>query len=179
MRASNRVRLGKMTHPVRGFLHGSAGVVSLIATALLVGLATTDVSGRIALLLFGLSLVALYTTSSLYHSVPWTRDWKRRMQKLDHLMIHVLTAGTYTPIAVIVFDGWLEVVTLVVYGDPRGSPIGTYPTSDGWLAMVCVGDKPWEGIDYFARTHLDRMEQCLTDIRESVAAMAAGDGPCA
>ena len=31
MRASNRVRLGKMTHPVRGFLHGSAGVVSLIA----------------------------------------------------------------------------------------------------------------------------------------------------
>jgi len=31
-------------------------------------------------------------------------------------------------------------------GDPRGSPIGTYPTSDGWVAMVCVGDKPWQRI---------------------------------
>ena len=31
-------------------------------------------------------------------------------------------------------------------GDPRGSPIGTYQTSDGWVAMVCVGDKPWERI---------------------------------
>jgi crotonobetainyl-CoA:carnitine CoA-transferase CaiB-like acyl-CoA transferase len=31
-------------------------------------------------------------------------------------------------------------------GDPRGAPIGTYPTTDGWVAMVCVGDKPWEGI---------------------------------
>lgn len=28
-------------------------------------------------------------------------------------------------------------------GDPRGSPIGTYPTKDGWVAIVCVGDKPW------------------------------------
>ena len=31
-------------------------------------------------------------------------------------------------------------------GDPRGSPIGTYPTTDGWVAMVCVGDKPWKQI---------------------------------
>ncbi|MBW2424986.1 MAG: CoA transferase [Deltaproteobacteria bacterium] len=31
-------------------------------------------------------------------------------------------------------------------GDPRGGPIGTYRTSDGWIAMVCVGDKPWEKI---------------------------------
>jgi formyl-CoA transferase len=31
-------------------------------------------------------------------------------------------------------------------GDPRGSPIGTYPTLDGWVAVVCVGDKPWERV---------------------------------
>jgi len=31
-------------------------------------------------------------------------------------------------------------------GDARSAPIGTYPTLDGWIAMVCVGDKPWETI---------------------------------
>jgi formyl-CoA transferase len=31
-------------------------------------------------------------------------------------------------------------------GDPRGSPIGTYRTSDGWIAVVCVGDEPWHRI---------------------------------
>jgi hemolysin III len=163
MRASTRVRLGKMTHPVRGFLHGSAGVVSLIATTLLVILATTDLSGRVALLLFGLSLVALYTTSSLYHSVPWTRQWKRRMQKLDHLMIHVLTAGTYTPIAVIVFDGWLEVITLVVQwgivavalvhklvAQRMGSVSVALATTQGWLALFLLWPLaqrlPWTAI---------------------------------
>ncbi|MDX1691186.1 MAG: hemolysin III family protein [Acidimicrobiia bacterium] len=151
MRASVRVRLGKMTHPVRGFLHGSAGVLSLVATALLLAMASTDLSGRLALLVFGLSLVALYTTSSLYHSVPWTKTWKRRMQKLDHLMIHVLTAGTYTPIAVIVFDGWLEVVTLAVQwgvvaialvhklvAERMGPGSVALSTTQGWLALLLL-----------------------------------------
>ncbi len=42
-------------------------------------------------------------------------------------------------------------------GDPRGSPIGTYPTSDGWVAMVCVGDKPWQQI-----AHLMGREDMIT-----------------
>lgn len=31
-------------------------------------------------------------------------------------------------------------------GDPRGTPLGTFPTSDGWIALVTVGDKPWQGL---------------------------------
>jgi len=61
-----------------------------------------------ALLVFGLSLIGLYTVSSLYHSVPWRRIWKERMQRLDHSMIYVLVAGTYTPVAIIGLDGWLR-----------------------------------------------------------------------
>lgn len=114
MEAHERIRLGKMTHPVRGFLHGIAAVVSLVGAVLLLVLTPGTAGRRLSLFAFGLSLVALFTTSSLYHSIPWRIEWKQRMQKLDHTMITVLVAGTFTPIAVIVLDGWLRGVTLGV-----------------------------------------------------------------
>ena len=62
-------------------------------------------------------MVSLYTVSCLYHSVPWRETWKHRMQRLDHSMIYVLIAGTYTPIAAIVLGGWLRPATLgVIWG---------------------------------------------------------------
>ncbi len=109
-----RIRLGKMTNPVRGLLHGTAAVVSLVGAVLLTVLAKGRITDRLSLLVFGLSLVALYTVSALYHSIPWRKVWKARMQRLDHTMIHVLVAGTFTPIAWIVLDGWLRWVTLIV-----------------------------------------------------------------
>jgi hemolysin III len=97
-----------MQNPVRGFLHGSAALASLVGAYALWARGAGGGSARLALLTFGASLVALYTTSSLYHSVPWPLAWKRRMQRLDHSMIYVLIAGTYTPMAVIALDGWLR-----------------------------------------------------------------------
>src|SRR5690625_6563597 len=44
---------------------------------------------------FGLSLIQLYTMSTLYHSLPFPRV-KRIFQKLDHVSIYLLIAGTYT-----------------------------------------------------------------------------------
>ena len=108
----DRVRLGKMTHPVRGFLHG-------IGRGGLAGRGDPAARAhpgrrrpRLSLFAFGLSLVALFTTSSLYHSIPWREVWKKRMQQLDHTMIYVLVAGTFTPIAWIVLDGWMRWATL-------------------------------------------------------------------
>jgi hemolysin III len=74
------------------------------------------------------------------------------MQKLDHTMINVLVAGTFTPIAVIVLDGWLEVVTLVVqwgmaaFGAvyrtvsraPRHWASIALSTTQGWLALLVL-----------------------------------------
>src|SRR5690625_7071242 len=45
---------------------------------------------------FGLSLIQLYTMSTLYHSLPFPRV-KRIFQKLDHASMYLLIAGTYTP----------------------------------------------------------------------------------
>jgi len=103
-----RLTLGKMQNPVRGLLHGTAAVASVVGAIFLWGRCDGNLPRQLVLLVFGLSLVGLYTGSSLYHSVPWQRVWKQRMQRVDHVMIYILVAGTCTPIAAIVLDGWLR-----------------------------------------------------------------------
>ena len=82
------------------------------------GLALVLVAGtvraRIALSVYAISLVALFGVSALYHRINWRsvtrRDWMRR---LDHSMIFVLIAGSYTPFAVLVLHGSLAFAVLV------------------------------------------------------------------
>jgi len=110
--AAPRATLGWMQNPVRGLLHGAAAVLSVIGAIALFVHSGADPAARCAVLVFGLSLVGLFTVSSAYHSVPWSPRWKDRMQRIDHAMIYVLIAGTYTPMAVIVLDGWLRLAAL-------------------------------------------------------------------
>ncbi len=108
-----RWSLGKMQNPVRGFLHGGAALASIIGTVFLV-LRAPNWPARIAAIVFGLGLLGLYTTSSLYHSIPWRGVWKTRMQRLDHSMIFVLIAASYTPIAVQILEGPWRWIALIV-----------------------------------------------------------------
>ncbi|MFP4073282.1 MAG: PAQR family membrane homeostasis protein TrhA [Actinomycetota bacterium] len=94
-----RVTLGRMQNPVRGFLHGTAAVAALAGTIYLVDRAGSNTGILIGSLVFGLALLVMYTTSSLYHSVPWRPEWKRRLQRFDHSTIYLVVAGTFTPIA--------------------------------------------------------------------------------
>ncbi len=102
-----------MQNPVRGFLHGTAAVISLVGMVFLLLRATTW-QGRAGAVAFGVGLLGLYTTSSLYHSIPWSETWKRRMQRLDHSMIFVLIAATYTPIVAVILDGWWQWIALTM-----------------------------------------------------------------
>ncbi|MGD2051895.1 MAG: hemolysin III family protein [Acidimicrobiia bacterium] len=110
---TTRASLGKMQNPVRGFLHGTAAVAAVVGTAILMLRAPTW-PARISVLVFGLGMLALYTASSLYHSIPWREVWKQRMRRVDHSMIFVLIASSYTPIAIIVLDGAWRFGTLIV-----------------------------------------------------------------
>ena len=98
---------------LRGVLHqwACAGSVPLgLALVLVAGTARA----RVALSVYAVSLVALFGVSALYHRINWRsvagRDWMRR---LDHSMIFVLIAGSYTPFAVLVLHGSLAVAILV------------------------------------------------------------------
>lgn len=55
----------------------------------------------ISLAIFMGSMIALYGASTIYHTLNLSQAWNRRLRKLDHMMIFILIAGTYTPICVI------------------------------------------------------------------------------
>jgi hemolysin III len=98
---------------LRGVFHQWACAGSVPLGLLLVAVAGSA-RARIALTVYSVSLVALFGVSALYHRIDWQslagRDWMRR---LDHSMIFVLIAGSYTPFAVLVLRGPLGVAILL------------------------------------------------------------------
>lgn len=101
----DRMTLGKMQNPIRGFLHGGAAVATLVGIVLLLVRSEGAAPAVIGSLIFGGALLVMYTISSLYHSIPWNTDRKRILQRLDHSMIYLVVAGTFTPIAIAGLDG--------------------------------------------------------------------------
>ena len=97
---------------MRGRLHQGAFIASIPAGVLLVVLAP-DARARLATLIYALTLVGLFGVSAAYHLGDWTVGAHRRMQRLDHSMIFVLIAGTYTPYCLLVLQGTLATVVLV------------------------------------------------------------------
>jgi len=99
---------------LRGVSHQWAFFFSLVAGLALV---TAAPGGRptLAAAVYAASVAALFGTSALYHRVTWpSQNARRWMRRLDHSMIFLLIAGTYTPFALLVLDGTLAVVILAV-----------------------------------------------------------------
>ncbi len=63
------------------------------------------VSHMIAMSVFGAALILLYGASTLYHLIPKEHCKKTLFRRIDHMMIFVLIAGTYTPVCLIVLEG--------------------------------------------------------------------------
>ncbi len=78
-----------------GAVLSAAGLVMLLVRAAREDAAPGTV---LSVLLFGLSLVALYSASAVYHHALCGENALRVLKKLDHSMIYVLIAGSYTPI---------------------------------------------------------------------------------
>jgi hemolysin III len=107
----DRVALGRMQNPVRGFLHGTAGLVSIVGLVALL-LNTSGPLLTAAISIYGAALIGMYATSAMYHSVPWSPDAKTWIQRLDHTMIYVLVAATMTPLVIAVGHGFAEILSL-------------------------------------------------------------------
>ncbi len=99
---------------LRGVSHEWAFFISLGLGAALI-IAADSPKATLSVGIYAISLSALLGTSALYHRVDWKRPNARRwMRRLDHSMIFVLIAGTYTPFALLVLDGPLADAILVV-----------------------------------------------------------------
>lgn len=97
---------------MRGRLHQGAFVASIPAGLLLVLLAP-DARARVATLIYSLTLTGLFAASAAYHLGDWTEAAYARMRRLDHSMIFVLIAGTYTPYCLLVLEGTMATVVLI------------------------------------------------------------------
>lgn len=89
---------------MRGWLHMGALLIVIPAGVVLV-LAAHTAAARVATAIYALSLAGMFAGSAFYHVVPWSEQGRARMKKLDHSMIYVLIAGTYTPFALLVIKG--------------------------------------------------------------------------
>src|SRR5436190_20000363 len=97
----------------RGLLHLYAFFVSLPALLILL-LASPTRRAVFAASVYGLSVTALFGVSALFHRVTWSLPARRWMGRLDHAMINVLIAGTFTPIGLLVLSGRLATVSLTL-----------------------------------------------------------------
>jgi len=103
-------RFNAWTHLI-GALLALTGTVWLIGQALTTGNGLKVISAAV----YGLTLVILYGTSTLYHSVRGRA--KSILQKLDHLSIYLLIAGSYTPFCLITLHGsWGWSLLGIVWG---------------------------------------------------------------
>ncbi len=68
----------------------------------------------ISLGIFALSMILLYTASTVYHTFDLSDKINRRLKKFDHMMIFILIAGTYTPICLNVLGGKVGIGLLIL-----------------------------------------------------------------
>jgi hemolysin III len=137
---------------LRGWSHAVAAVVAGAGTIVLLVKTAGDAPKLISVLIYGLSLVVLFAVSALYHVGNWSPARRALLRRLDHANIFLLIAGTYTPVAVNVLDGWVRIAVLAslwsaaLLGSialapqlrlPRWALVGVYLLM-GWVGLLVL-----------------------------------------
>lgn len=136
---------------LRGWLHAYAAALSIATGASLIAVAaalrgapagaTTSIYCATVTLLFG--------TSALYHRLDWKPAARRLMKRLDHSMIFVFIAGTYTPLAVLTLPRGAAIAVLVAVwsGALAGVALQTaWPSAPRWLSVPCYIALGWVAV---------------------------------
>jgi hemolysin III len=137
------------TPRLRGVLHQYAFFAAVAAGVVLAVLAD-GYRERIAVWIYAAALVAMFGASALYHRVPWRSTAARmRARRLDHAMIFVFIAGTYTPFALLAFEGTVSVVVLLTVW--AGAAFGialelAWIEGPRWLSAIAYLAVGWVGV---------------------------------
>ena len=97
----------KLRDPVSGLTHFIGAILAVVGLILLIYKSVDPVKPwhLVTFSVFGAGLILLYTSSTLYHWLPFSEKGIQRMRRLDHMMIFILIAATYTPICLIPMRG--------------------------------------------------------------------------
>jgi hemolysin III len=155
--------VAKVKPRLRGVSHEYAFFVS-IATGIALIAAASDSRARLAAAVYAVAVTALLGTSALYHRVTWRPSARRWMRRLDHSMIFVLIAGTYTPVCLLALHGPLaRTILIVVWAGALGGVVFKLLWIDapkwlfalvyvalGWVSAAIFGELPaavgWLGV---------------------------------
>ena len=113
----------------------------------------------LAMTIFATSMVLLYAASTIYHSICHvSTKVLRNFQKLDHMMIFVLIAGSYTPVCMIILGGRIGYTLLaLVWGIAVAGIIvkGLWITCPKWFSSIIYIAMGWTCLPVFARLWTD------------------------
>ena len=146
-----------LTKPrARGWIHLVSAIVALVAGATLIAVSwpLAGLKAGLATFVYTGSVVGMFTVSAIYHRVTWksasARMW---MKRLDHSMIFVLIAGTYTPFALLAMPHHAGMLALsIVWG---GAVAGVllklcWPTAPRWVGVPLYLLLGWVAAFYVA-----------------------------
>ena len=136
----------------RGWIHFYSAIVAAIVGITLTSVAATEVGGLAAFAcgVYSLTVVGLFTVSATYHRHTWVSERSRIwMKRLDHSMIFVFIAGTYTPFALLALPSstgnW--VLATVWIGATAGIALKLFwPNSPRWLGVPIYIGIGWVAI---------------------------------
>lgn len=100
--------MNKIKDPVSALTHFFGAILAIPITFFLIFNSKDNSNLHIlSLIIFGVSLFLLYSSSTIYHTLDLTKDANKLLRKIDHMMIFVLIAGTYTPLCLVILKGTL------------------------------------------------------------------------
>jgi len=133
---------------LRGMFHVCGAIAATLGAPLLLLVANSPrayVGGAI----FAASLILLYGTSASYHRITWTPLFRAIISRLDHSMVLVLIAGTYTPFCLVVLNNAWGITMLSVIWGIAGAGILmnlAWPASPRWLRVTFYVVLGWLGL---------------------------------
>ncbi len=145
--------LKKLREPVNSLTHWAGAILALIGLVALLIVGWSTPAKIISLLIYGISLIAMFSASATYHMVRAKDKVLLILRKIDHSAIFLLIAGTYTPFCVNAFDGFwkwgmlsiiwslalIGIIIKVFYiKAPRWLNAGIYVVM-GWLCVGAAG----------------------------------------
>lgn len=93
---------------------GSVGIFLVIFSSIWFGVSDINLSAYLGMMIFAISIILLYTISTLYHALKKGSIAKRVFRIMDHCTIYLLIAGTYTPICLIALEGSVYCIILLL-----------------------------------------------------------------
>lgn len=125
----------------RGWIHLVSAIVAVIAGAALIAVTwpLAGLKAGLATLIYTISVVGMFAVSATYHRITWkTVAARMRMKRLDHAMIFVFIAGTYTPFALLAMDtAQGRLVMGIVWGGALAGVLlkVCWPTAPKWVGV--------------------------------------------